>query len=467
MGFALSILYFVTYYLTPETIFGPLAEYRVELVLGILILLVSFPRLQRSFAARMPQSIALVGLSIATLMSVLFGMHSGFLALTLFLAFLPNAFAFFFVCLHCNTRARLKVLIAMLLFVCLFVIARGYDDLRHGIPDRSVQITREVWDEEHPYLFLMSNDQGDRIYRLRGLGPINDPNDFGQFMISVIPMLFIFWQPRRNFWVPYRGLKNLFYVLLPVSVLIYGIFLTHSRGALLALMAVAIVAARRRIGTVLSVLGGGLIFVGAMALHFTGGREVSAESGSDRTELWSQGLSILKSHPLFGVGFGNMADYTDSHHTAHNSLVVTAVELGVFGLYFWCLFLYPTLRDALVAASPDKLTEVVPVDPSTILYPWFEKKTELVDKITLNQMGRMMVLSLTGFLTAGWFLSRSFVMSLFLLGGIVEVVYELAREEGVIVPRMPFSRALGGAAILAFVLMTMMYVLLRVVGLMH
>ena len=37
-----------------------------------------------------------------------------------------------------------------------------------------------------------------------------------------------------------------------------------------------------------------------------------------------------------------------------------------------------------------------------------------------------MLLSLTGFLLTGWFLSRAFVLTLFLLGGMVEAVYEMA-----------------------------------------
>ena len=467
MGFVLSILYFVTYYLTPDTVFGPLGEYRVELILGILLILISVPKLQISFATRTPQAIAMLGLGFATFASVYLETRSLVHSFTVFQGFLPNLFAFFFLCLHCKTRAKLKMLVAMMIFVCFFVIAHGYADMRHGLPDFAGPNTWEGWDQEHPYLFQMPNDAGDRIFRLRGLGLINDPNDFGQLLICVIPLTFIFWQPKREFWIPYRGLKNLLFVLLPLSVLLYGVFMTHSRGALLALVAIAMVAVRRRIGTVPSILGAGLMFVGAMALNFTGGRGVSAESGSDRTDLWRQGLTLVKAHPFFGVGYGNMADYTDSHHTAHNSLVVCAVELGAIGLYFWCLFLYPTLRDAIVAASPEKVKEVIPVDPRTILYPWFEQKKEFVDKITLNHMGRMMVLSLTGFLVAGWFLSRSFVMTLFLLGGMAEVIYQLAQDEKVIVPRLSLFRALGGAAVLAFVLMAMMYTLLRVVGFMH
>jgi hypothetical protein len=43
MGFVLSALYFITYYLTPTTIFGPLAVYRVELILAVLVFFVSLP----------------------------------------------------------------------------------------------------------------------------------------------------------------------------------------------------------------------------------------------------------------------------------------------------------------------------------------------------------------------------------------------------------------------------------------
>jgi hypothetical protein len=41
MGFVLSILYFVTYYLTPPVLFGPLAAFRIELILAVLVFFVS------------------------------------------------------------------------------------------------------------------------------------------------------------------------------------------------------------------------------------------------------------------------------------------------------------------------------------------------------------------------------------------------------------------------------------------
>ena len=106
MGFVLSVLYFVTYYLTPTTMFGPLAAYRIELILAALILLVSLPRLMGSFILKTPQSLALLGLALATTLSVLIAAHWAGGAVNAFLGFIPNAFAYFLVCLHCNSKKK-------------------------------------------------------------------------------------------------------------------------------------------------------------------------------------------------------------------------------------------------------------------------------------------------------------------------------------------------------------------------
>src|ERR1035441_10803879 len=105
MGFVLTILYFVTAFLGPVTVFGPLAAFHIELILAALVLLVSLPKLQGSFIFRTPQSLALVGLAFAIFVSILAtGWISG--AFTAFLTFIPSAFAYFLVCLHCRSEER-------------------------------------------------------------------------------------------------------------------------------------------------------------------------------------------------------------------------------------------------------------------------------------------------------------------------------------------------------------------------
>jgi hypothetical protein len=304
----------------------------------------------------------------------------------------------------------------------------------------------------------MTNGAGEWFYRLRGLGEINDPNDFAQLMVCVVPLVFIFWRSKRLF-------RNLLFVMLPVGVLLYGVFLTHSRGALLALMAMTVVAARRRIGTVPALLSAVGLFVAATALNFTGGRDISTSAGSDRTALWGESLQLLKSHPFFGVGFGSLPDYLG--HTSHNSVAVCSAELGIFGLYFWAMFLLPTVRDALAIASPLKVDDVEPTPPEEVLFPGAERTGEPVDKAEVNRLGRLLVLSLTGFLVAGWFLSRAFVVTLFLLGGLVEVVFEMALRQGMITSRMRLARVLRLAGVLAILLVLLVYVMLRITNLMH
>ena len=463
MGFVLSLLYLVVSYLTPPAVFGSLAQYRIELVLAVLILLVSIPQLMKSFVLKTPQALALAGLSLSVFLSIFVALHWMTGAVDALLGFIPSIYAYFVLGLHCNSRKKLQSLVLMLLFVCLFVIANGVRDLRSlnaltgsQVAASSVNTEDGTWEFEHPYTFPMLNSSGEWFFRIRGLGEIHDPNDFGQLLVCEIPLLFIFWRPKKR-------IRNLVFVLIPACILIYGIYLTHSRGALVALAVVILVAARRRIGTIPAVVIAGALFAGAMALHFTGGRAISASAGEDRTELWGESLQLLKSHPVFGVGFGQLPDYIG--HTAHNSVVVCVTELGLLGLFFWALFLFPTLRNVLLLSSPKRVEDIEEVETDEfplLSRPW---KGTALDKPEINHWGYCLLLSLVGFLATGWFLSRAFVMTLFLLGGIVEVLYETARRRGMTPPRLALQRTFVYSSWLMVGSVTAVYIMLRILNL--
>jgi hypothetical protein len=443
-------------------LFGPLAQYRIELILAALVLLVSIPKMTRSFAFRTPQALGLAGLSVAVFLSVLIAERWPVGALRAFLGFIPSIYAYFLVCLHCNSRKKLQLLVIMLLFVCLFVIANGAMDLRHVTPGSgpsgagsSGSFSLGLWEFQHPYLFPMKDDAGEWFYRIRGLGEIHDPNDFGQLLVCEIPLLFILWRPKKR-------IRNFVFVIVPACVLLVGIYLTHSRGALLALVVVVLVAARRRIGTIPAAVIAVGLFAAAMALHFTGGRAISAGSGADRTELWGESLQLLKSHPVFGIGSGNLADYMG--HTAHNSILVCAAELGLFGLFFWSLFLMPTVRDTLLIASPKRVEEAENAEAGEDPLFFRAWKGAALNKTEINRLGYCLLLSLTGFLAAGWFLSRAFAMTFFLLGGMAEAVYEMAQLRGMTAPRLPLGRVLLYSVGLMFASLTLVYVMVRILN---
>ena len=467
MGFVLGILYFVIYYLTPSYLLGAIAEEtRIQVVIAVLIILISILPLLRSFTVKTPQALALFGLGLAVMLSLFFGMHWISGGIAAFLSFIPNALAYFIICLHCTTKRRIQVVVMMMMFVCLFVAVHGYMDLRNGVadgPPPGVGIDEAIRSgaTASPYLTRQMNQTGEWIYRLQGLGEVNDANDYGQLLVTVIPLSFIFWRPGKT-------ITNFLFVIVPVAGMLFAMFLTHSRGSLLALTAVALVASRRRIGTVPAAILAGVLFIAANALHFTGGRDISASAGEDRTALWGQGMAAVKSHPLWGVGYSHLYEYTDNHLTAHNSIIVCASELGLFGFYFWSLFLFPTFMDALRLASPDKVTESVPtaIEQESPFAPR-KRSLEQLDKTEINRLGRIVLLSLVGFLVTGWFLSRAFVLTLFLIGGLVEAVYQMALQRGMIEPRPPFLRVVRQAAIGAAILITTMYILVRILNFVH
>ena len=455
MGFALSILYFLTCYLTPQVLFGPLAAYRIELILALLLVVVSIPSFGGAIIWKTSQSLAIIGLAIATFMSVLVGAGWGTGGIQAFLLFVPNAFAYYLVCLHCNSKRKFQVVVLMMLFVCLFVIGQGLAEQRRGLPTRS-ETESPIVDMDDSYFFGMSNDAREWFYRLRGMGQIHDPNDFAQLIICVLPLTFAWWKPKSTF-------RNVVFVLVPVGLLLWGLYLTHSRGAILALLAVVVVAARRRIGLIPSLILAGVIFAGAMALQFTGGRQISTAAGEDRTEFWGEGLELLKAHPLFGVGFGQMPEYIG--HTAHNTIVVCAAELGLVGLYFWSMFVLPSVRDTLVVASPEKVNEIQPVIPEIEPGGGTYAIAKVPEKNEINRFGRLVLLSFVGYMVAGWFLSRAYVMTLFLLGGMGEVVFEMARKRGMISPRPQMGWVLRYSGVLMIAMILTMYIVLRIVNL--
>jgi hypothetical protein len=376
-------------------------------------------------------------------------------ALQVFLDFIPNAYAYFLVVLHCNSKRKLQILALMIFSVCLFDIVQGYYELQ----DAPVATASSLEIPDKPYLLSQRADSGGMIYRVRGQNFLADPNDLAQLMVCCIPLMFFFWRPKKI-------ILNTLLVLLPVSALLYGDFLTHSRGSVLALLAMTVVAARRRIKTIPALLLAGVLFSGAMAMHFTGGRDISVDNGEDRMDLWGEGLDLVKAHPVFGIGYNQMPDHTAEHLTAHNTIVVCVAELGLFGLYFWSLFMLPTIRDVSVIASANKVGEAIEL-PAVAKFPRELKKSVVIDKPEINRLGRLMVLSFTGFLVAAWFLSRAYTMTLFLLGGIAEVLFQMALQQGMIGPRMALPRQLKYCVGLTFALVALVYVGLRIGNIMR
>ena len=69
-----------------------------------------------------------------------------------------------------------------------------------------------------------------------------------------------------------------------------------------------------------------LIVLGPARAQAMDSQENSAQT---RIEAWGQGLMMLRSKPVFGVGYSRFTEY--HRKVAHNSFVQTAAELGLLG----------------------------------------------------------------------------------------------------------------------------------------
>jgi O-antigen ligase len=480
MGLFFTLLYILAAYLAPQTLFGDtLALAHIEVVIAAVALITSLFSISGSGLRTAIQTWAIAGLGVAILCPMIFiGYLSG--GLQVLIEFLPVVNSFFLIAINCRKKWHLQALVGVLFFSAIFTIGQGILAEMNGDVASGYLLRQKVSEASAEY-----------IIRYRGLSFLNDPNDFAQFMVSLIPCMFLFWEKGQS-------IRNFMMVYVPAGLLFLGMYLTHSRGGMVALMAIAIVAGRRKIGLMPAIIIGMVLFVGLSAAGFSGGRDVTA--GEDRMAAWSTGLSLIREHPVFGVGYNAFTDYNDI--TAHNTFVVCAAELGLFGAFCWILMLFVTIRNVYVTAKdPNAVAleerrrralpfereamETAPAgaltrnggvqapgsfaaaplmargspsfafagEPSASgagsvlgyrpeMQPGGEKEDNVnVSDAELRRMCGLMVLMFTGFLTAGWFLSRAYTMCLYVNAGIAYAVYMMARRRGIAPDPIPAGRA--------------------------
>ncbi len=186
-----------------------------------------------------------------------------------------------------------------------------------------------------------SDDRGAEpgIIRLRGAGIVHDPNDFCIILAMAVPL------GLARLLDSTRSSLRLFW-LGPLTLLVYAIQMTRSRGGFLALLVGVGFVVVMRYGKRAWLL---LVLVIPALLVLGGSRQTAISTGSgtaqERIQVWADALEKIKRSPLFGVG---MNEFTrDSRLVAHNSYLHVFAELGVFGGTFFLGACFLSLRQLL------------------------------------------------------------------------------------------------------------------------
>ena len=310
----------------------------------------------------------------------------------------PVVAAFVLVAHAITSHRRARIVMATLVLCTLVPAIHGIDQKAKGIGWTGVGLIQEDG-------------------RIQYLGIFNDPNDLGMLFVIALPMALLLSRGGGL-----MGLRRLFW-LAAAGTILYAIYLTNSRGALLATAALVVIQLWRRRGFVVASLVGVFGLAGLMMLPSRLSQlDVEEASAYGRVDAWYEGLQMFAANPVFGIGANQFSDF--HHLTAHNSFVLVLAETGITGFTIWVAFLaycfrmiFAVLRSP-VAAAPGGITEDDRSFAATLL------------------------LSLSGCMVAAFFLSRTYIVLIYLLTGLIVGFYLEARRRAPALPRFPLSNDL-------------------------
>jgi len=324
MLFFLLCLYISLYYIRPFEWVPGLVGTPIFLVLGVVsILALLFAWVSGTIRLfRYKTDVMMVGFVAAIVLSHLsHGYFGG--AIDGVRDFLPAIVGYFLVAHALDSEKKIKGFVFLLTGLTVFFAWQAWLQSVHGVSFGGME----------PLVQYQYDDEGARVglSRVRWFGMFNDPNDLGLALVLPVPFLL-------------DRLMNRKYLLagLCLPPLFYALYLTNSRGAMLALLASVFTYLVLRFRSMKGVVVG--LALAAVLMVFGPSRMAQMSAGEDsaygRVEAWYAGFQMFKSNPVFGVGKGMFTDFHEL--TAHNSFVQVLAELGVVGAFFFLgMFFYP------------------------------------------------------------------------------------------------------------------------------
>jgi O-antigen ligase len=457
MGFFLTVVYLVLFFLRPAELLPGLAPYHVmEIAAALAAMGTALSLFGGGPSFRAPQLYLTAAFLAWAAFSVLAAERWLGGALSAFVALGTNLFLFFLITLNVDGLRRLGWTRRVLVVLALGLVIQGaaayflhFQEARFVLrqaADEDVDDTEDSPEDVSPGgadepVSTLPDAGGTApvVRRIRALGFLHDPNDLAQALAAALPFVFLEWRSRRP-------LRNVCLVIAPAAVITGGILLTRSRGGLVALGAMVLASGLyvgSRFLSTFVVAAIGLTLVPTLAVMRVYAR--ADESSLGRVQAWSEGLQMIKSSPVWGVGYGGYTDY--SPLVAHNSFLHCFAELGFVGYFLWLGIIVATFDDLIAlyrgaAGTQGRATEA--------------------DR-ELGRWPAAAALALIGFLAGALFLSRAYTTTLFVFLALPTALADVARRSGrEVAPFSPMYWALRVLALEAATLV-IMYAMVRFV----
>jgi len=403
------LAYIVVLYIRPQEYVPSLIEsplVPVSLLFAALFWLVAQAR---NFEA--PQHKLILGLLVGIFISVLIaaGFSAAIAAVT---DFIPTLLLFYLTATSVDSLKRFREICIVLTAVTAVIALHGYQQAANEL---GVGWTGAKMIEE----------------RITYLGFLNDPNDLSMALLMTLPLTLYLARTSTSFLVRHACYAT-------TGLILYAIYLCNSRGSMLGLLAMLLFYTVRCYGWLRSLVGGPLLVGLLLLLAPSRVSEMSAdeESAAGRVDAWYTGFELFRSHPLFGVGKGLFTDH--SWLTAHNSFVLGIAELGFFGYFFWLSILILSvvmLKQLLQSSEPPNpgATALVGVADSSLASLQPDLNALIADGTSrlrwedVQLAAAALTYSFIGSIVAAFFLSRTYVVFLYLLVALIVALYQITR----------------------------------------
>ncbi len=435
MDYALFLLLTATLFIRPAELVPAVQGWPIYEWLIIASLVVSAPRIARNLQIRNlrtnPITVCVLGMLAAVPLSFLSQLSLWHMRWSL-LDFGKVVLFYVLVTAVVDSHERLRrLLFSLLLFVTVLagLSLLHYFDVWH-LPALKASMQQRVVDHATGRSFELD--------RLQSTGIFADPNDFA--MILVLGIVFCL-----HFLGEQRGLIRRGPLMAVMLLLGYALFLTRSRGGMLALLGALGTLAYARWGWKKAALGVAATMPMVLIVFRMREDAMTSGTGQSRVQLWSEGLGLFKQSPLWGIGYGQYAE--EVGHVAHNSFLHCFTELGLlggacfFGAFFSAVVLLYDLRKT--AARED----------------WIDSQ-----RLLATALG-----CIVGFGLSCLSLTRSYIVPTYLILGIAVASIRVEADEldacDLPLPRFgvnPRSMLQTGAASVAFMAATYMFVRLTV-----
>ena len=441
MSFFFLLLYIIVSYVHPGEILPSLTPYRVTFWIGIIGLLISpvliFKR--RGRPLRSVQFSLMLAFFIALISSWAIADRWWGAIPAAIQEFAPSYTMFVLTVCCVDSIRKLKVVTGLLIVLSVIAMLQGAAAYHFDINSRLFIYDPATHAED---TIQAEGDEGDQprepaepaegesleAKRIRGLGLFHDPNDLALTFVIAISLIGVA-RPGSKF-------QKIVFIIIPAVALCYGVYLTHSRGGTVGALAVLLLIFAARYGRWRAFLIVAVVASIALAIDIGGGRGFTSadESMAGRIEAWAEGLQMLKSQPLTGIGYRQFTDHNEL--TAHNSFVLCFAETGLVGYFVWLSLLIMTFVQ--IRALKSSAGNEPPM-------------------AEFRHLASVFQLALFGFVVPAFFLSRTYVPLLYLLIGLSTALIVIAKEHKVpiVIPRWP--RMIGLVAASEFATIALIY----------